>query len=75
MDVANWLNSVALRMRELANSTMIMRDDTNRDKVFTPEEHAILARWIEDTERMEAEAVTLLKDWTALRGEEKKPDA
>ena len=68
-NVPLWLNAVALRMREFANDTRIVRDDTNSERTFTAEEHAAFLRWIEAAERMEDEANAILRDWTALPGE------
>jgi hypothetical protein len=68
-DIPRWLSEIALVSRMVANNTRIVRDDTNRERVFTDAEYAILQRWIDDAERMEADANTMLQDWTALPGE------
>lgn len=68
--VPKWLNNVALISHDMANSVRMLRDDSNAERTFTPEEHAIFQRWIEQAEQMSKEADAILKDWTALPGEE-----
>ena len=70
MNVTHWLHAVALMSLDLANGAYMVRDDTNSVRTFTESEHATIKRWIADFERIQQEASAMLRDWTAIPGDE-----